>query len=99
MLIWTDGLLTLFALERGISSEVNPILALTNKLVGKKEGILLSRIVGSLLSVLGLVEKNLYVVLVLAWVFAAVVCLNSLSLLAMPLPLANAYNAQNTKDQ
>lgn len=94
MLIWADGLLTIFAIEKG-ATEINPLIALTNKLVGKKEGILLSRIVGSVFPILGLLAKNVYAILVLAWVFAAVVCVNSATLLSMSLVGANAKEAHD----
>ncbi len=82
MLLWSDGLLTLFAIGKG-ATEINPIISFFNLLVGKKRGVLLSRVVGSILPVVGLLTENLYFVLVIAWLFAAVVCLNSVTLLSV----------------
>lgn len=82
MLLWSDGLLTLFAIKKG-ATEINLIIAFFNWLVGRKKGILLSRIIGSILPIVGLLEKNLYFVLAMAWLFAAVVCLNSITLLSI----------------
>jgi hypothetical protein len=97
MLIWTDGLLSIFAIQKG-ATEINPLMAVINKRIGKKEGVLLSRIVGSLFPTWGLLEKNLYAILAMAWIFAAVVCLNSATLLSVSLEGANAKNAYDAED-
>jgi hypothetical protein len=82
MLLWSDGLLTMFAIGRG-ATEINPVVKFLNWITGKKRGVLLSRIVGSILPIIGLLENNLYFVLAIAWLFAAVVCLNSVTLLSI----------------
>jgi hypothetical protein len=82
MLLWSDGLLTLFAIGKG-ATEINPIVKFLNWIAGKKRGVLLSRIVGSILPIIGLLENNLYFVLAIAWLFAAVVCLNSITLFSV----------------
>lgn len=52
MLIWSDGFLTLYALNsRG--TEINPVMSILNKKDGKKEGFLVSRLGGSALLVVG----------------------------------------------
>ena len=79
MLLWTDGFLTLFALGKG-ATEINPLMNYLNKKMGKKRGVLLSRVVGSILPIVGLLMRSFYFVLLLAWLFSALVCLSSLEL-------------------
>lgn len=97
MIIWTDGLLSIFAIQKG-ATEINPLMTVINKRIGKKEGVLLSRIAGSLFPIWGLLEENLYAILAMSWVFAAVVCLNSATLLSVSLEGANAKNAYDAED-
>jgi len=97
MLLWSDGLLTLFAMKKG-ATEINPIINFFNWLIGKKKGILLSRIVCSFLPIVGLLEKNLYFVLAMTWLFAAVICLNSLTLLSVFSEKIDAKQTYHTND-
>ena len=79
LLVWSDGFLTLYALNKG-GTEINPAMSFLNKKLGKKMGFLISRIGGSALLVLGLLTENLYFLLLLAWLFSGVVCLSAVQL-------------------
>ena len=98
MLLWSDGLLTLFATGKG-AAEINPIMNFLNWLAGEKKGVWLSRVIGSVLPIVGLFEKNLYFILALAWFFAAVVCLNSVTLLSVFSEKIDAKQTYPTNDQ
>jgi hypothetical protein len=91
------GLLSIFAIQKG-AREINPLMVVVNKRIGKKKGVLLSRIVGSLFPIFGLLEKNVYAILAMSWVFAAVVCLNSATLLSVSLEGSNAKDTYDTND-
>lgn len=79
MLVWSDGFLTLYALDKG-GTEINPIMFILNKKIGKKAGFLVSRVGGSALLVLGLLVRNVYFLLLLAWLFSGIICLSSVEL-------------------
>lgn len=81
LLVWTDGFLTFFALKMG-ATEINPFIAILNRLVGKKRCLFASRIVGSMFCVFGLMEKNQSVLLAIAWIMSIVICINSVTLLS-----------------
>jgi len=92
MLLWSDGLLTLFSIRKG-ATEINPIINFLNNIAGEKRGVLLSRVVGSIFPLVGLLERNLYFTLAISWVFAAVIFLNSATLLSV---LAENIDAKQT---
>jgi hypothetical protein len=79
MLIWSDGFLTYHSLKKG-AIELNPIMNWLNKKIGRKWCVYLSRLCGSLFSVIALAMKNLYLILVIVWLFASIVCLSAVAL-------------------
>jgi hypothetical protein len=80
MLLWTDGFLTLYSLRKD-ATEINPIMNYLNRKIGLKKGVIVSRIIGCFFPILGLLGNNPYFILVIVWLFSAVVCLNSVTLL------------------
>ena len=97
MLLWSDGFLTLYALSRG-ATEINPLMNVLNKKIGKKGGFLVSRVVGSILPVVGLLIRNIYFVLLLAWLLSGVVCLSSVELAEHSNKSPDVKNANTRKD-
>jgi hypothetical protein len=97
MLLWTDGFLTLYAIRKG-ATEINPLMKYLNRKIGDKKGVVLSRIVGVIFPIVGLLESNPYFILVLIWLFSAIVCLNSLTLVRHFNVSVDVKDANSTKD-
>jgi preprotein translocase subunit SecG len=95
LLIWADGFLTYFALKVG-ATEINPIIAISNKLVGKKRGLFLSRLVGSIFCFYGLIEKKQPALLAITWIMSIVICMNSI-VLSSNVKLVKILNVNNSK--
>lgn len=79
LLIWTDGFLTVYALEKG-ATEINPLMNVLSKITNRKTFLVVSRLVGSLFTLYGIIERNLIFLLVLSWIFSIGLCLNSMVL-------------------
>jgi len=85
LLIWTDGFLTVHALRNG-ATEINPLMNGLNKITNRTRFLLISRGIGFLFTLYGIIEKNLNYLLVLTWIFAIVVCMNSITLSSSKFP-------------
>lgn len=79
LLIWTDGFLTVYALEKG-AREINPLMNVLSKITNRKTFLLVSRFAGSSLTLYGIIEKNLIFLLLLSWIFSIGICLNLMTL-------------------
>ncbi len=99
LLIWSDGFLTVCALDKG-ATELNPLMNLMSKITSRKMFLVISRCVGSLFSVYGIVEKNTAFLLVVSWLFSMVVFMNSLSLrtASRSIPKSNRKYTSQTDD-
>ncbi len=79
VLIWTDGFLTYYAFNEN-AKELNPMMDKLNQRIGKKGGLFLSRFIGSSLALIALLMGNLYLLLLIAWLFSIVICLGAIAL-------------------
>jgi len=92
LLIWTDGFLTVYALENG-ATEINPLMNVLSKITNKKIFLVASRFIGFLFTLYGIVEKSLIYLLVISWIFSIGACLNS-----MTLSFKNSFKQEETKN-
>lgn len=98
LLMWSDAFLTYCALNIE-AKEINPLLLALNKLVGRKRGLFASRLFGSALSLYGIVREDQYFLLVISWIFAIVICTNSVSLFFHFRKKVDSQNTDNTNDK
>lgn len=98
LLVWTDGFLTYYAVVRLGATELNPLVRGLSKIMSWKKSILLSRLVGSLFSYYGLIEKNQPFLVVLSWIFSIVICFNSISLSLRSFKNVEYHDADNSND-
>lgn len=80
LLVWADAFLTLFSLRIG-AKEINPLMTILCRVFGRKKGLFTSRLFGSALLLHGMIREDQHFLLVVSWIFAIVVCINSVSLL------------------
>jgi len=97
LLVWSDAFLTLFSLRIG-AKEINPLMISLCRILGRKKGLFISRLFGSALLLHGMIREDQHFLLVVSWIFAIVMCINSVSLFSRFQKDENCKNADKTNN-